>query len=152
MAEDSPRAKSRPAHNHSCIEGNPTARLSATTAGLPHVGDQLQYKRRAWFSYPHFCDPVSQAAPPSPRRVSAVYGCQADRKSEARRQPQIRSNANWHLVSRERAAELMNVSERSIARASEVQEKGAPELIAAVDQGRVSVSAAANIAARGKAR
>ena len=25
MAEDSPRAKGRPAHNHSCIEGNPTA-------------------------------------------------------------------------------------------------------------------------------
>jgi hypothetical protein len=44
----------------------------------------------------------------------------------------------------------MNVGVRSVARASEVQEKGAPELVAAVDQGRVSVSAAANIAALSK--
>lgn len=44
------------------------------------------------------------------------------------------------------AAELLNVSERSVKTARKVQEHGAPELIAAVDEGKVSVSAAAAIA------
>lgn len=45
-----------------------------------------------------------------------------------------------------RAAEMLNVSERAVRTAKTVQEQGAPELIAAVEQGQVSVSAAADIA------
>ena len=41
------------------------------------------------------------------------------------------------------AASMLNVSERSIKTAKQVQEKSAPELVAAVDAGKVSVSAAA---------
>ena len=44
------------------------------------------------------------------------------------------------------AAELLNVGTRSVERAREVIQDGAPELVAAVDRGEVSVSAAATIA------
>lgn len=58
-----------------------------------------------------------------------------------------RQDANLHLeVSRARAAELLNVSERSVASASKVLEHGAPNLVLAVEQGEVSVSAAADVA------
>lgn len=49
-------------------------------------------------------------------------------------------------LSQPQAAELLSVSERSIRSAKQVQEAGAPELIAAVDAGLVSVSAAADVA------
>lgn len=49
-------------------------------------------------------------------------------------------------ITQAKAAELLNVGKRSVERAREVIEKGAPSLIAAVEQGRVSVSAAATIA------
>jgi N6-adenosine-specific RNA methylase IME4/ParB-like chromosome segregation protein Spo0J len=45
------------------------------------------------------------------------------------------------------AAELLNVGKRSVERAREVQEHGAPELIEAVEHGKISVSAAADVAA-----
>lgn len=49
-------------------------------------------------------------------------------------------------VSQTESAELLNVSRRSVQTATKVQEKGAPELQAAVEQGRVAVSTAAEIA------
>jgi N6-adenosine-specific RNA methylase IME4 len=55
-----------------------------------------------------------------------------------------RKDANWQ-VKRGDAADLLNVSERSIARAAKVQQ-ATPELADAVDRGKVSVSAAASIA------
>lgn len=66
--------------------------------------------------------------------------------------------ANLHLldepqpapVSVAQAAELLNVSERSVKSARKVHEQGTPELVAAVDTGKVSVSAAADIATKPK--
>jgi N6-adenosine-specific RNA methylase IME4/ParB-like chromosome segregation protein Spo0J len=49
-------------------------------------------------------------------------------------------------TSQAQAAELLNVGKRSVERAREVRERGAPELQAAVERGQVSVSAAADIA------
>jgi N6-adenosine-specific RNA methylase IME4 len=46
-----------------------------------------------------------------------------------------------------RASELLNVGERTGARAREVQDHGAPELRQAVERGEVSVAAAADVAA-----
>ena len=46
-----------------------------------------------------------------------------------------------------RSSELLNVGERTVARAREVQEHGTPELVSAVERGAVSVSAAADVAA-----
>jgi ParB-like chromosome segregation protein Spo0J len=56
----------------------------------------------------------------------------------------LEHSANWQKVSIPRAAEMLNVSERSVARAREVLDKGTPELISAVEQGSMSVSAAAD--------
>lgn len=49
------------------------------------------------------------------------------------------------------AAEMLNVSERSVKSARKVQDRGAPELVAALDAGRVAVSTAAEIAELPKA-
>ena len=48
-------------------------------------------------------------------------------------------------VSNAQAAEMLNVSERSVRTAKKVIEHGAPELVAAVEKGEVSVSAAADV-------
>ena len=50
------------------------------------------------------------------------------------------------VPTQEEAAALLNVSERTLRHARGVREHGAPELIHAVDQGSVSVSAAADVA------
>lgn len=48
-------------------------------------------------------------------------------------------------MSQEDAAEALNVSRRSVQRATEVQERGIPELAARVDAGEVAVSTAATL-------
>jgi len=48
-------------------------------------------------------------------------------------------------ISQAQAAEMLNVSERTVRTAKRVIEQGAPELVAAVEQGNVSVSAAAEV-------
>jgi hypothetical protein len=50
------------------------------------------------------------------------------------------------VPTQQEAAALLNISERSVRSAAEVRDHGAPELQRAVEQGRVSVSAAADIA------
>lgn len=59
---------------------------------------------------------------------------------------QRRQLAAAHTAPVKTAARLMSVGERSVERARKVYEVGAPELVQAVDEGRVSVSAAAEIA------
>lgn len=61
-----------------------------------------------------------------------------DRRSEA-----FDQTAN---LPNDQAAKLLNVSERSVRTARQVQKTGTPELVKAVEQGAVSVSAAAVIA------
>ena len=51
-------------------------------------------------------------------------------------------------VSRGDAAKMLNVSTRTVNMAAAVRDTGAPELIAAVEQGKVSVSAATKKEAR----
>lgn len=48
-------------------------------------------------------------------------------------------------ISRTQAAEMLNTSPRTVARATEVISKGVPEVVEAVDTGRMSVSAAAEV-------
>jgi N6-adenosine-specific RNA methylase IME4 len=47
-----------------------------------------------------------------------------------------------------RGSELLNVGERTVARAREVQDRGAPELQRVVERGAISVSAAVDVATR----
>lgn len=54
--------------------------------------------------------------------------------------------ASIEAITQTQAAELLNVSRPSVQRAREVIERGAPELVQAVERGEVSVSAAATIA------
>jgi N6-adenosine-specific RNA methylase IME4 len=63
-----------------------------------------------------------------------------DRRSEDQ-------DANLHLeISRPKAAEMLSVSKRSIASAKAVHEKGDPDLVRAVEQGKLAVSEAAKAA------
>lgn len=56
-------------------------------------------------------------------------------------------SANWqNSTSISDAANLLNVSERSVARARKVQETAPPEIVQAVDDGNISVSLAAKVA------
>ena len=56
------------------------------------------------------------------------------------------NSANLQTYSRAEAAQLLNVSERTVNTAKKVEQNAAPELIKAVDSGAVSVSAAADVA------
>lgn len=53
--------------------------------------------------------------------------------------------ASIEAVSQSKASELMNVSRSAVQRARKVRESAAPELVEAVESGRVSVSAAAGL-------
>ena len=74
-----------------------------------------------------------------------VAGKIANMKSGTR--TDLEPSANLHEVSRAKAAEQLNVSERSVAAAKKVQSQGVDELIDRVEQGVISVSTAAKIAA-----
>ena len=78
----------------------------------------------------------SQRAMVAAKIANAEHG--GDRRSD--------QAANLPLVSQSGAAEMLNVSERSVRSARTVQETGTPELIDAVERGNVAVSAAADIA------
>lgn len=55
------------------------------------------------------------------------------------------ANLQTDQISQEDAANLLNVSTRSVASAKKVIEEAAPELVQAMDEGRASVSAAASL-------
>lgn len=55
-------------------------------------------------------------------------------------------DANLHVLTRSDAAEMLNVSTRTVASSAKVRDEGAPELVHAVESGRVSASAAADVA------
>ena len=57
-----------------------------------------------------------------------------------------RSKASIDALTQAQAGELLNVSEPSVERAARVHKRGAPELVQAVERGKVSVSAAADVA------
>jgi len=63
---------------------------------------------------------------------------------------QNRQLADVHISANLIAAKVMNVGERSVERANVVRDHGAPELISAVESGKVSVSAAADISSKPK--
>jgi len=55
----------------------------------------------------------------------------------------LEHSANLPEVSQPQAAAMLNISERTLRTAKQVHHEGAPELVAAVEQGKVAVSAAA---------
>ena len=76
----------------------------------------------------------SQRAIVAARLANLPHGVRADASIDA------------SAVTQRQAAELLNVSRPSVQRAREVLDHGAPELVAAVERGEVSVSAAASVA------
>lgn len=74
---------------------------------------------------------------------------ESQRAMVANKIAKLPKGANQHTAiavpSQEHAAAMMNVSADSIQRARKVEEQGAPELARAVEEGKVSVSAAAAI-------
>jgi hypothetical protein len=73
---------------------------------------------------------------------------ESQRAMVAGRLADLKRGANQHSQGLPigRAAALLNVGERSVARAKEVLRDGVPELVTAVEAGQVAISAAADIA------
>lgn len=83
------------------------------------------------------------------RQLSESQRAMVAAKIETMRQGErtdLEPSANLRKVSQGDAAEMLNVSPRSVQSAAAVQAHGAPELIAEVEAGHVSVSAAAEVA------
>jgi hypothetical protein len=58
----------------------------------------------------------------------------------------ISRDANLHVCTRSEAADLLNVSPRTVASASKVLREGIPELVREVESGNIAVSTASKIA------
>lgn len=84
----------------------------------------------------------SQRAMVAKRLANLPHG--GDRRSD--------QAANLPLVSQAEAAKTLHVSERAVRHAAVVQEKAAPELVAAVERGDIPVSTAADLVDLPKAR
>jgi N6-adenosine-specific RNA methylase IME4 len=77
----------------------------------------------------------------------AMIAARLANMSEGRPWPSKDNSANLpSCVSQRRAGELVNVSTRSVTNASVVLDRGAPELVRAVDLGQIAVSVAAELA------
>lgn len=88
----------------------------------------------------------SQRAMVAAKLANLSDGQRADRRSA--NLPTLLEPVRPAPVRQDEAARLLNVSDRTLRTARTVQERGAPELVSAVERGSVSVSAAADVATR----
>jgi hypothetical protein len=84
------------------------------------------------------------------RHLDASQRAMVGAKLATMRQGERTDLAPIGAMSDEHAAGLLNVSERSVERAKSVQRDGVPDLVGAVEQGDVAVSAAADFAKQPK--
>lgn len=111
--------------------------LGATVVGDPYVlAISLNLHRR------HLTE--SQRATVAARKANMARG--GDRPSRTDSTFDSARLQNRTEVSQAQAADLLQVSPRSVASAAKVLQHGIPELVAAVDQGEVAVSTAADLA------
>jgi N6-adenosine-specific RNA methylase IME4/ParB-like chromosome segregation protein Spo0J len=76
----------------------------------------------------------------------ALVAARVATMSQGERTDLVEPSANLRKVSQGEAARIANVSDRSVTTARDVLDHGSAELVAAVDGGRISVSAAADVA------
>ncbi len=88
----------------------------------------------------------SQRAMIAAKMATAKVGDNQHTKSAGRSGGAVASIEATGTTSKTKAAELLNVGRASVERAKTVLEHGVPELVAAVERDRFTVSAAANIA------
>ena len=86
----------------------------------------------------------SQRAMVAARLANLAHG--GNRKSDQAANLPLDDRSPVPPVTQASAAEMLNVSERTVRAAKVVQDKGDPELVAKVERNEVSVSAAADIA------